>query len=71
MLRETKVQGHPSTRKPDVQIVGPDGKTRKIFEAERLPSHERNLLREEEYRKLGIEFETHPVEEKSEKKGKQ
>jgi hypothetical protein len=54
-----------------VQIVDREGKTRKIFEAERLPESDRNRLREEEYRKLGIEFETHPVKEKSEKKGKQ
>jgi uncharacterized protein RhaS with RHS repeats len=55
----TKIQGHDSTRQPDVQIIGKDGKTRKIFEAERHPNRQRNQLREEEYKRLGIENETH------------
>jgi hypothetical protein len=59
VVRERKIQGHDSTRKPDVQIVGPDGKTRKVLEAERRPNSPRNRTREEEYRKLKVEQETH------------
>lgn len=58
-----KIQGHPSSkRKPDVQIVDPKGKTRKVFEAERKPTHKRNRDREAEYDKLGLEQETHGLD---------
>ena len=67
-MREIQMQGHDSNRKPDVQIVGPDGKTRKVFEAERNPTHKRNVEREDEYRRLGVEFETHPVDGTTKKK---
>jgi hypothetical protein len=59
VLRERKIQGQPSNRKPDVQIVDKEGKTRKVFEAERKPTHKRNRDREAEYKKLGLEQETH------------
>jgi len=55
------MQGHDSNRRPDVQIVDKGGKARKVFEAERKPSSQRNLKREEEYKKLNIDQETHPV----------
>jgi hypothetical protein len=61
VLSERKVQGHPSNRRPDSQIVNEAGKTRKIFEAERKPTSQRNIKREAEYKKLGIEYETHKV----------
>jgi len=61
VLQERKVQGHDSNRRPDQQIVGKDGKTRKTFEAERKPNSSRNVTREEEYKKLGVENETHKV----------
>lgn len=41
VLRERKVQGHNSNRRPDAQIVDPNGQTRKIFEAERKPNSQR------------------------------
>jgi len=60
VLTERGIQGHPSSsRRPDVQIVGPDGKVRKIFEAERYPNRKRNRDRETEYDSLGIDHETH------------
>ena len=49
-------------RRPDVQILDKDGKTRKVFEAERHPNSKRNRLREEEYDRLGIEHETHSLD---------
>lgn len=61
VLTERKVQGHDSNRKPDAQIVDKDGKTRKIFEAERKPESKRNKNREKEYDNLNIEHETHKV----------
>ena len=60
VISEKKIQGHDSNRRPDVQIVN-EGKTRKIFEAERRPNSQRNVKREAEYKKLGIENETHKV----------
>jgi hypothetical protein len=59
VVREKKLQGHDSNRKPDVQTVGPDGKTKKVYEAERHPNRKRNLKREAEYDKLGLDHETH------------
>ncbi len=61
IIRERKIVGHDSKRRPDVQIVDKDGKARKVFEAERHPTWKRNRLREQEYKKLGVENETHPV----------
>jgi hypothetical protein len=59
---QRKIQGHESNRIPDNQIVGEDGKTRKIIERERRPGSKRNQQREAEYDDLGIEHETRPVE---------
>jgi hypothetical protein len=50
-----------SRRKPDAQIVNANGKTRKVFEAERHPNRKRNKEREEEYKKLKLPNETHPL----------
>lgn len=61
VVSEKKIQGHDSNRRPDVQIVDKDGKTRKVLEAERLPNSQRNIKRENEYKKLGVEQETHKV----------
>jgi RHS repeat-associated protein len=57
----TQVQGVNSRRKPDAQIVNANGKTRKVFEAERHPNRKRNKEREEEYKKLKLPNETHPL----------
>jgi len=62
VLQEKKIQVDGSNRHPDVQIVDENGKTRKIYEAERRPNSKRNKLREQEYDQLGIEHETHPLE---------
>ena len=59
--RESKIKGHDSNRRPDVQIVDEKGKARKVFEAERHPGSKRNHEREAEYDKLGIQHETHKV----------
>lgn len=61
VLTEKKIQNQDSNRRPDVQIVDENGQTRKVLEAERKPNSQRNIKREEEYRKLGIEQETHKV----------
>ncbi len=61
VVSEKKIQGHDSNRRPDAQIVDKDGKTRKVFEAERRPNSQRNIKRENEYKKLGVEQETHKV----------
>jgi hypothetical protein len=61
VLEGKKIQGHDSTRRPDVQIVGKDGKARKITEVERRPNSARNQKREAEYKKLGIPNETKPI----------
>ncbi len=62
VLRERKIQGHDSNRRPDVQIVDREGKARKIFEAERYPNRARNINREKEYNDLGIENQTFPLD---------
>jgi len=59
LVREKGIQLEGSNRRPDVQIVDKDGKTRKVFEAERHPNRKRNRTREAEYDSLGIEQETH------------
>ena len=61
ILQEKKIQVEGSTRRPDVQIIGTDNRTRKVFEAERHPGSRRNKLREEEYRKLQLDQETHKL----------
>ena len=58
---ERIIKAEGSNRRPDVQIIDKDGRTRKIFEAERRPESKRNRLREEEYRRLNIEYETYPL----------
>jgi hypothetical protein len=58
VLRERQVNGLPSRRRPDVQIRDINGKTRKVFEAERWPERIRNRLREAEYDRLGIDHVT-------------
>jgi hypothetical protein len=58
-----KVQGYESSKQPDIQIAK-DKKTIKIKEVERNPNSKRNKLREEEYKKLGIENETIPIPKK-------
>lgn len=63
VVRERKIQGHDSRRKPDVQIVDKNGKARKVFEAERKPTSKRNIKREQEYKNLKIDQETHKVGE--------
>ena len=44
-------------RKPDVQIRDRNGRTRKVFEAEREPNSRRVQEKKEEYKRLGIEAE--------------
>jgi hypothetical protein len=61
VLNNQKVRQIDSKRRPDVQIVNKEGKTRKVFEAERKPSSQRNIKRETEYKKHKLEQETHPV----------
>ncbi len=61
VVREKKIQGHESNRRPDVQIVDRSGKARKVYEAERNPGRKRNIQRQQEYDRLEIEHETHKV----------
>ena len=62
ILTEKKIQVEGSNRKPDVQVVDPQtDKTEKIYEAERKPNSSRNQKREEEYKKLGVPYETHKL----------
>ena len=61
VLEGKKVQGHDSTRRPDVQTVGADKKTKSIVEVERRPNSARNKAREEEYKKLRIPNTTKPI----------
>jgi len=56
-----QVKGVDSTRRPDAQIVNAEGRTRKVFEAERRPNSPRNKKREAEYKKLKLPNETHPL----------
>jgi hypothetical protein len=59
---EKKINVEGSNRRPDVQVQDPNtGKTTKVYEAERNPNSQRNLNREDEYRRLGISYETHKV----------
>ncbi len=62
VITEKKIQIEGSNRRPDVQVIDPKTeKTIKIYEGERRPNSSRNLKREEEYKTLGIPFETHKV----------
>ncbi len=61
VLKERKIQGQDSNRKPDVQIVDENGKARKVLEAERNPNSQRNQKREAEYKKLGLDQVTEKV----------
>ena len=62
VIQEKKIQVEGSNRRPDVQVVDPKtGKTVKVYEAERKPQSQRNIKREEEYKKLNIPNETHQV----------
>jgi RHS repeat-associated protein len=58
VLENKQVRGYDSRRKPDVQIVDEEGRTRQIYEAERYPDSKRNRDREAEYDRLGIPHET-------------
>ncbi len=49
VLEGQKVQGIDSNRRPDVQVVGADGKTKSIVEVERRPGSKRHKQRQEEY----------------------
>jgi RHS repeat-associated protein len=62
VLEQTRVQGFPSTRRPDVQIVDPNGRARLIIEVERRPNSRFNLEREAEYNRLGIPNTTRPIQ---------
>lgn len=62
IVTEKKIQVEGSNRRPDVQVVDPKtGKTEKVYEAERKPNSSRNQKREQEYKRLGVENETHKV----------
>jgi hypothetical protein len=61
VLEGKNVRGHDSTRKPDVQIVDENGRTRQIYEAERRPGSARNKARGAEYDSLGIPHKTFPL----------
>ncbi|PBC08311.1 hypothetical protein CK230_21985 [Mesorhizobium sp. WSM3859] len=58
---ESPLGGYDSNRRPDVQVQDENGKTQKVFEAERRPNGKRNRAREDEYDRLGIPNETHGV----------
>ena len=62
VITEKKIKKEGSNRRPDVQVVDKEtGETKKIYEAERRPNSARNKKREEEYKRLNIPNETHPV----------
>jgi hypothetical protein len=62
VLQQRAIRGLDSARIPDVQIVGEDNITRKVFEAERMPNSNRNVLGEAEYERLGREYVTRPLQ---------
>lgn len=64
MQPEEKIQGADSTRRPDVQVVGPDGKVVKVVEVERRPNSQRHTERQKEYDRLGVPHETVPLPKK-------
>src|SRR5262249_30984123 len=57
-----RIKGVDSRRKPDVQVVGPDGKVVKVVEVERHPNSRRNRKREKEYDRLKVPNETVPLD---------
>jgi hypothetical protein len=63
VVTEKKINAEGSNRRPDVQVQDPtqNNKTTKVYEAERNPNSQRNQKREEEYRNLGVPYETHKV----------
>jgi RHS repeat-associated protein len=61
VLEGKKVQGADSNRRPDVQVVGEDGKVKKVIEVERKPDSKRNIDREKEYKRLNIPSNTVPL----------
>jgi RHS repeat-associated protein len=65
VLAGKKIQGVDSTRRPDVQVVGPDGKVVKVTEAERRPNSQRHIERQKEYDRLGVPHETVPLPKKN------
>ena len=64
MLEGKKIQGHNSTRRPDVQIVGVDGKAHTVVEVERRPNSARHKARQAEYDGLGVKHTTIPLSPK-------
>lgn len=56
-----RIRGVDSTRRPDVQVVGPDGKVVKVVEVERRPNSRRNRDREAEYDRLKVPNQTVPI----------
>ena len=63
LIKPEKKTREETTKEKQV-IIGPDGKTCEIAEAERLPKSKRNRDREAEYDRLGIPNTTHPVDPK-------
>ena len=61
VLGNQKIQGVDSTRRPDVQVVGANGKVKSVVEVERRPNSQRNKAREQEYDKLGVPHKTVPL----------
>jgi hypothetical protein len=57
VIREGKIKGYDSRRKPDGQIVDPTGKARKVGEVERRPNSSYNKKRRDEYEDLGVDYE--------------
>jgi uncharacterized protein RhaS with RHS repeats len=61
VVREKKVQGVDSNRRPDVQIVDENGRARKVLEAERKPNSGRVQDKKDEYGDLGIDVEIYDL----------
>ncbi len=64
VLPGKKIQGVDSTRRPDVQTVGPDGKVVRVVEVERRPNSRRHRERQKEYDRLNVPHETVPLPKK-------
>ena len=64
VVQGKKIQGVDSTRRPDVQVVGPDGKVVKVVEVERRPNSQRHVERQKEYDSLGVPHKTVPLPKK-------
>jgi RHS repeat-associated protein len=60
-----RIKGVNSTRRPDVQVVGPDGKVVKVVEVERRPNSPRHRKRQREYDRLNVPHETVPLPPKN------